>query len=79
MNKTLFKIFMIKNRDNQTTLAKAMGMAQSALNDRINGKTEFRANEINFIRKRWNLTDQEVVDIFFTAEVSDIDTAQEGA
>ena len=74
MNKTLFNIFMIKNHDNQTILAKAMGMAQSALSDRINGKTEFRQNEINFIRMRWGLTDQEVIDIFFTQEVSEKDT-----
>ena len=74
MNKTLFNIYMIKNHETQKTLAEAMGIAQSALSDRINGKTEFRQNEINFIRRRWGLSDQEVVDIFFTEEVSKEDT-----
>lgn len=79
MNKTLFNIFMLKNRDTQATLAEAMGLPQSALSVRINGKTEFRQGEINFIRKRWNLSDQETVDIFFTEEVSEKDTAKKGA
>ena len=74
MNKTLFNIYMIKNHETQKTLAEAMGIAQSALSDRINGKTDFRQNEINFIRRRWDLSDQEVVDIFFTEEVSKEDT-----
>ena len=74
MNKSLFIKHMKRNDDTQITLADAMGMAQSALNGRINGKTEFRKNEINFIRRRWCLTDHETVDIFFTEEVSEQDT-----
>lgn len=74
MNKTLFNIFMLKNHDNQKILAEAMGLPQSALSARINGKTDFRQNEIDFIRRRWHLTDQETIDIFFTPEVSKEDT-----
>lgn len=75
MNTIEFRIQMVKNHDNQVELAKDMGMAQSALSMRINGKIEFRQNEINFIRKRYNLSDQETIDIFFTKEVSKLDTA----
>lgn len=78
MNTVLFKIQMTKNHDNQTKLAEDMGLAQSALSMRINGKIGFRQNEINFIRKRYNLSDQETVDIFFAEEVSALDT-KEGA
>ena len=70
MNTVLFNIHKIKNNDTQTALSNAMGLQQSALSARINGKIEFRQNEINFIRKRWNLTDQETVDIFFSEAVS---------
>ena len=42
-----------------------MGLAVSALNLRINGRIEFRRNEINFIKKRYGLTSQEIDEIFF--------------
>lgn len=75
MNTLLFNVYKVKNNDTQAILAEAMGIPQSALSARINGKIEFRQNEINFIRKRWSLTDQETVDIFFNDKVSDKDTA----
>ena len=75
MNTLLFNVCKVKNNDTQAILAKAMGIPQSALSARINGKIEFRQNEINFIRKRWSLTDQETVDIFFSDNVSEKDTA----
>ena len=74
MNTVLFNSTMILNKDNQTILAEEMGMAQSALSARINGKIEFRQNEINFIRRRWHLTDRLTVEIFFNEEVSETDT-----
>ena len=79
MNTTTFRIYMIKNHENQTKLADDMGIAQSALSYRINGKIEWRESEINFFRKRWKLSDQETVDIFFTEEVSISDTNEKGA
>ena len=79
MNKLLFKMQMVKNNDTQASLADAMGLPQSAISARINGKTGFRQNEINFIRRRWDLSDQLTVDIFFTEEVSEQDTNMKGA
>ncbi len=75
MNTLQFNVYKVKNHDTQAILAEAMGIPQSALSARINGKIEFRQNEINFIRKRWSLTDQETVDIFFSDKVSEKDTA----
>lgn len=74
MNTLQFNVYKVKNHDTQAILAEAMGIPQSALSARINGKIEFRQNEINFIRKRWSLTDQETVDIFFSEKVSEKDT-----
>ena len=79
MNTVQFNIYKVKNHDTQAILAEEMGLPQSALSARINGKIEFRQNEINFFRKRWNLTDKETIDIFFTTEVSDTDTNKKGA
>ncbi|MBQ1789217.1 MAG: helix-turn-helix transcriptional regulator [Oscillospiraceae bacterium] len=74
MNATLLRMHMVANNDTQTELSRDMGIAQSALSMRINGKTEFRQNEINFIKKRYNLSDKETIDIFFADEVSEKDT-----
>ena len=79
MNKKEFRVEMVKNNDNQTTLAEAMGLPQSAISARINGITEFRQNEIDFIRRRWSLSDARTIDIFFTDEVSAQDTVEKGA
>ena len=71
MNTKLFKIKMIENNDTQAILAEVLDLPQSAISARINGKIDFRQNEINLLRKRWNLSDSDTVDIFFTDEVSE--------
>ena len=79
MNTKLFKIYMVKNNDTQETLGDVLHLPQSAVSARINGKTQFRQDEINTIRLRWKLSDQKTVDIFFTKGVSEIDTIEKGA
>ena len=74
MNTQLFKSFMVMNGDTQTILADVLHLPQSAVSARINGKTAFRQDEINTIRVRWNLSDKQTVDIFFTQAVSKEDT-----
>ena len=70
MNSNLLKATIIKNGDTQEKLADAMGLPTSALNMRINGKIEFRRNEIIFIKRRYSLSSDEVDSIFFTEIVS---------
>ena len=70
MNSNLLKATIIKNGDTQENLADAMGLPTSALNMRINGKIEFRRNEIIFIKRRYSLSSDEVDSIFFTEIVS---------
>lgn len=65
MNKRLMKAAIVRNNDTQISLAEALGLPQSAISNRINGKIDFRLREIDCIRKRYNLTDQETVAIFF--------------
>ena len=70
MNCNLLKATIVKNGDTQEKLAKDMGLPTSALNMRINGKIEFRRNEINYIKQRYNLSSDEVDSIFFAEIVS---------
>ena len=70
MNSNLLKAMIIKNGDTQKKLAEAMGLPTSALNMRINGKIEFRRNEIIFIKQRYSLSSDEVESIFFNEIVS---------
>ena len=66
MNTALLKSKIVYNHDTQEKLATAIGLNIASINARINGKTEFRRSEIFAIKQRYHLTDDEVVQIFFT-------------
>ena len=70
MNKPMLKAEMAKNNDTQSSLAKALGLPESAVSNRLNGKIEFRVSEIQSIRRRYKLSDKETVAIFFSEAVS---------
>lgn len=70
LNKPLMKAIIAKNNDTQGELARALNLPQSAVSHRINGSIDFRLSEINCIRKRYNLTAEETVEIFFDQQVS---------
>ena len=65
MNTNELKAVMKLNDDTQAELAKALGLQVSNINERINGKIEFRRSEINAIRERYNLSPEETIRIFF--------------
>ena len=70
MNKNELKAEMKRHDDTQEKLAEALFLTVSGVNDRINGRVEFRRSEINVIRKRYNLPAEDTIRIFFTDEVS---------
>ena len=70
MNSGELKGAMARNHDTQERLAEALDLPVSGLNLRINGKIEFRRNEINAIRRRYSLSPEETIRIFFEDEVS---------
>ena len=70
MNKPLMKSVIARNKDTQQALAQALKLTQSGISNRINGKVDFRLSEIECIRKRYNLTAEEIANIFFTRDVS---------
>ena len=70
MNSGELKATMARHHDTQERLADALKMNVSGLNMRINGKIEFRRGEINQIRKRYRLSPEDTILIFFDDEVS---------
>ena len=67
MDMNLLKYFMGRHGDNQAELAKALGLPQSALSERMNGRRSFRQNEMDTIRKRYGLTAQDMQNVFFAS------------
>lgn len=69
MNEKQLKIKMLEYGDTQTTLAKALDIDFCTLNYKINGRSQFKQNEIGFIAKRYKLSAKEIQTIFFSKEV----------
>lgn len=67
MDRALLEFHMRKHGDNQGTLARALGLSQSSISERFNGRTEFRKDEIGAISKRYNLNADDIMAIFFAA------------
>jgi len=51
--------------DNQSALAKKIGINRSFLSKKIRRLTEFKRSEIQKIKDAYNLSDKDVVEIFF--------------
>lgn len=66
MNKALLRSVMVLHDDTDQSLADYLGISKKSVNDKINeNKTEFKQSEIAAIKKRYKLTDEQVIDIFF--------------
>ena len=57
-------MILYKN-DTLPELAKALKMSQTTLSSKMNSKTEFSRQDIMRIKNRYNLTPEEVDNIFF--------------
>lgn len=78
MNKKKLRSEMVLYGDTYETLSKVLGIATQTLGNKINGYngSQFTQHEIVLIRDRYNLTDNEVVGIFFDTDVSKNDTIE---
>lgn len=76
MNKTLLRSKMVLYGDNNTTLGEALRIAYQTVSAKLNNTNgaEFTQGEITTIKFRYNLTPQEVDEIFFDKKVSKKDT-----
>lgn len=67
MNENLLKSVMALHGDTQEKLAEAMGINICTLNAKIkDDKREFRQSEIDTIKRRYNLSPEDVDNIFFS-------------
>lgn len=65
MDSLKLKHKMLDFSDNIVTLAKALKINAATLSNKINGKSEFTLSEIREIAIRYQLTENEIVSIFF--------------
>lgn len=70
MNQNELKAEMRRNGDTQEKLAEALDLSLSGVNNRVNGRVEFRRSEINIIRHRYHLSAEDTIRIFFEDGVS---------
>ena len=64
MNKNAFRSAMVLYNDNQISTAEYLGISRVALADKLRERYDFRLVEIDMLAKRWNLTPQQIYDIF---------------
>ena len=79
MNKKLLRSVMAMYGDTNATLADYLGISEQSVSNKINENgTEFKQREIAKIKSRYNLSSDMVDLIFFTIEVSNLDTIVKG-
>lgn len=65
MNLNLLKYHMLENNDTIESLAEDMKLHYNTVSLKLKGKREFTQQEIALISKRYSLTADEVIKIFF--------------
>lgn len=68
--KNKLKGIIMYHDDTAKELAKALNLSQTSLSYKINGKVEFTRREMMIIKERYNLSAEEIDDIFFDNIVS---------
>lgn len=65
MNVALFKYHAMKNGDTMRAVAKALHKTPTTISSYLNGKSDFSRAEIAKLRERWQLSNDDVMNIFF--------------
>lgn len=66
MNANLLRSKMALHGDMQVDLAKELNITAMGLSNKMNQKTDFKQSEIDFISKKYDLTADEIKEIFFS-------------
>lgn len=67
MNSRLLRSVMVLNNDTNKDLADFLGISEVSVSNKINEVgTEFKQGEIALIKKRYNLSPEQVEEIFFS-------------
>lgn len=70
INTQMLKAKMILNNDDAKDVSSAMNITTATFSAKLNNKQEFKTGEIETLINRYNLTAEEVIDIFFKKEVT---------
>lgn len=65
MNKNLLKAKMVANNDSVEELAETLGVTKITLYSRLNGNSQFSCKDVGIMKRRYNLTAEELDHIFF--------------
>ena len=65
LDKSLLKSIIALNGDTQGDLANALGISETSLSSKLNGKQPFKSSEIYMIKKLYKLAPEQVDNIFF--------------
>lgn len=65
VNSKLLRTKMILFGDTNETLAEVLGVSRQTMSGKITGRFEFWQHEIKIIIERYNLTLEEICEIFF--------------
>lgn len=65
MNANLLRSKMALHGDMQVDLAKELNITAMGLSNKMNQKNDFKQSEIDFISKKYDLTADEIKEIFF--------------
>lgn len=64
MDKALFSYLMISNSEDSYKMSKFLGISLTSFNERRRNKIPFKLDEIKRIGERWNLTPEQIYDLF---------------
>lgn len=64
-NTNLLKSHMVKHGDTNMSVADLLGISRNYVSEKLNNKRDFKQSEIQFFINRYNLSSDEVIDIFF--------------
>lgn len=65
MNKRAFRAKMEYFGDTYESLATFLGLSLQSVSNKVNGNYPFNQTEISKLKEKWNLTNDEVNEIFF--------------
>ena len=65
LNKKAFRAKMEYHGDNYDSIAAFLGITTQTVSNKVNGLYSFTQQEITKLKERWNLTNDEVNEIFF--------------
>ncbi len=64
-NKGLLKSKMVLYGDTNMSVAELLGISRNYVSEKLNNKRDFKQSEIKFFIDRYNLTADEIIQIFF--------------